>query len=133
MGDFKFNSLISPINKGNFLQWENFFGSTTWLYIGKEVLQRRKDFTKSSYKFEKWQKCYTCNLCLSTSSFRNKPLMTLDWYLKSRKGFHCCLSNYDKGKKIIKKYYFVKKIYYHNDCIPIIINFNKIYVRIIFL
>ena len=67
---------------------------------------------------------YTCDLCISMSSFKNKPLMTLDWSLKSRKHFHRYFSNCDQGKKIIRIYSFIKE-YYQKYCTPQFINFNK--------
>ena len=65
------------------------------------------------------------------SSFKNKPLMTLDWSLKSRKHFHRYFSNCDQGKRIRRIYSFIKE-YYHKDCTPQFINFNKKFSFVLF-
>ena len=70
-------------------------------------------------------------LCHSTRLFRNKPLVGLDWSLKSRKHYHR-LSKYDQGKRIRGKTFFWKE-YYFWDCTHNIFNFNKYFVCIIFL
>lgn len=67
------------------------------------------------------------DLCRSMSSFGIKSLMTFDWFLKSRKHFLCCFLNCDQGARIKGIYSFAKK-YYHKNCTPQIINFNKKFV-----
>ena len=57
--------------------------------------------------------------------------MALDWSLKSIKR-HRCLPNCNQGKKIRGKMWFCKE-YYIWDCTPQYFNFNKYFVRIIFL
>lgn len=69
-------------------------------------------------------KYYTCNLCLSTNSFRKKPLMALDGSLKSRKHFHRHLPKCDQDERIRRIYSSVKK-YCHKDYTLKFINFNK--------
>lgn len=92
--------------------------------MGNKASQIRKNFTKSPYKFNKSYKnythvlhisIYTCNLHRSTSSFENKPLIIIDWSLKSIKCSHHHFPNCDQNEKIKKIYSLVKK-YYHKYC-----------------
>ena len=68
----------------------------------------------------------------STRSFGNKPLAALDWSSKSRKR-HRHLLKCDQGKRIRGKIFSWKEYYFFWDCTHNIFNFNKYFVRIIFL
>ena len=65
------------------------------------------------------------------NSFGNKPLVVLDWSLKSRKRFHRCLSNCDQGKIIREIYSFIKE-YYHKNCTHNLLILIKYFVSHIF-
>ena len=92
--------------------------------MGNKASQIRKNFIKSPYKSNKSYKnythvlhisIYTCDLHRSTSSFENKPLIIIDWSLKSIKCSHHHFPNCDQNEKIKKIYSLVKK-YYHKYC-----------------
>ena len=67
----KFNSLISSINRGDFLQFKDFFGSTKQLYTRK-ASQNLPASPRNDRNFT-----YAI-ICQSMSSFRNKSLVALD-------------------------------------------------------
>ena len=102
------------------------------LHTRKEVLQQKEkassNFPASSVN---GKRTVTRILRHSTSSFEDKPLVAFDWSLKSRKP-HRHSSSCGQSEKIKGKIFFCKE-YYIWDCTHNILNFNKYFVRIIFI
>ena len=81
----------------------------------KATLYGKKSFTKKEKTTSNLptssinsKKTATCIFRHSTSSFGNKPLVTLDWYLKTRKR-HRRSSSYDQSERIRGKIFFYKE------------------------
>ena len=62
----------------------------------------------------------------STRSFRNKPLVALDWFSKSRKR-HRYLPKCDQGKRIRGKIFFSKEYYFWDCTHNILISINILF------
>ena len=78
------------------------------------------------------KKTATCVLCHSTRSFGNEPLVpSID--LQNQENVIIVFQNMIKAKESEKKIFFWKEYYFFLDCTYYIFNFNKYFVRIIFL
>ena len=141
MGIWNSNSLSSTINRGAFyLEEEEIQKSEKSRKENPKVTSyEKKGFTtkeKASSNFSassvNGKRTATHVLCHSTRSFRNKPLVALNWSSKSRK-HHRCLLKCDQGKRIRGKILFWREYYFFEIVPTIYFNFNKYFVRIIFL